>query len=103
MLVHRVLPHVALVAFTCEAVDDGDTDDYHTNVNKKKQASIDFLTDPKSAITLGVAAVTIAPLDHLSFRLQHLDYTESSGLELVDRSDNSPLLACQRSYLGTAQ
>ena len=44
MLVHRVLPRVALAAFTCEAVEDGGTDSYHTMANKKKQAAIDFLT-----------------------------------------------------------
>ena len=51
-------------------------------------------------MTLGVAAVTIAPLDHLSFRLQHLDHQGGSCLELVDRSDGSPLLECQRAHWG---
>ena len=100
LLVHRVLPRAAFAAFICEAVDDGDTDSFHAQANKKKQAAVDFLTNPESAMTLGVAAVTIAPLDHLSFRLQHLDYHGGSGLELVDRSDRSPLLECQRVYWG---
>ena len=100
MLVHRVLPRVALAAFTCAAVDDGDTDSFHAMANKKKMQAIDFLTNTKSAITLGVSAITIAPVDHLSFRLQHLDSNGTSCLELVDRSDSSLLLACQRSYWG---
>ena len=99
-MVHRVLPRVALAAFTFEAVDDGDTDSFHAQANKKKQAAVDFLTNPESAMTLGVAAVTIAPLDHLSFRLQHLDHQGGGCLELVDRSDGSPLLECQRAYWG---
>ena len=100
LLVHRVLPRVALAAFSCEDVDDGDADSFHAVANKKKQQAVDFLTDPGSAITLGVAAITVAPLDHLSFRLQHLDAHGCSGLELVDRSDKGLLFTCQRTYWG---
>lgn len=99
-LAHRVLPRIAVAAFVSEAVDGGDEDSFHAMANKKKQSSVEFLTDEKTPLTLGVAAVTTAPLDHLSFRLQHLDHTGSSCLELVDRTDASPLLECQRAYWG---
>ena len=99
-LVHRVLPRIVVAAFTSDPVDGGDEDSFHAMANKNKQSSVEFLTEPKAPMTLGVAAITVAPLDHLSFRLQHLDHQGSSCLELVDRTDASPLLECQRAYWG---
>ena len=97
---HRVLPRIVVAAFTSDPVDGGDEDSFHAMANKNKQSSVEFLTEPKAPMTLGVAAITVAPLDHLSFRLQHLDHQGSSCLELVDRTDASPLLECQRAYWG---
>ena len=73
-LVHRVLPRIVVAAFTSDPVDGGDEDSFHAMANKNKQSSVEFLTEPKAPMTLGVAAITVAPLDHLSFRLQHLDH-----------------------------
>ena len=62
-----------------------------------RQARVEHRGDHGEAVqALGVALVASAPIDRLSYRLQHLDCAGGSCAEMVHRGPSCPMIACQK-------
>jgi hypothetical protein len=61
-----------------------DEDDFHATSNKKKAQVLEVCQHlPEHAQTMALSLVATFPLDHLSYRLQMLDFAGGSMLELT--------------------
>jgi hypothetical protein len=90
----QIVPRTVKRAFHVEPnVEEGS---FHSDMNKKKQVSLDFYEDRGAAMTtLGVAVIGMDPVEHMSYRLQECDHQGGSGAELVDGSDQGLLIQTQ--------
>lgn len=92
---HGILRRVLSQAYSKHSAPQGevDPDDFHSMSHQRHLSSLDFVKDqPSTASLMGVALVVGAPMDRLSFRLQHLDFVGNSLTELVDTSSSGLLL-----------
>ncbi len=76
-----------------------DEGDFHATANKKKAQVLEVCEDIRShAEAVAHSLLSTFPLDHLSNRLQMLDFAGNAMLELTDEGPNGSLPKCLRTY-----
>ncbi len=100
---HKLLPRVLAEAWSApdeEEEEEGegreDVDSFRAAAAKKRATATEFVENPATAPLLGFALVACLPIDHLSYRLQHLDHQGGSMAELIDSGPRSILIKCQQ-------
>ena len=94
MACHDILGRVFRRALKFETLPENDLASFHAISNQRKQSCLTFVEDqPRTMQTLLVASITGVPPTALSSRLQHLDDTGSTMVELTQ--PNGALSRCQ--------
>ena len=89
--------HILLHSMHPQAVAISDENDFHAVSNKKKVQVMEVCANlPQHAETLALSLLTTFPLDHLSYRLQRLDFAGGSMLELTSSQHYGSLPKCLR-------
>jgi hypothetical protein len=98
MYIHGILSRVVCHVLVPGPINgDDDESSFHVHANKRKAKSVTFCSDVQSASEdLGIALVCTAPLQQLSYRLQHLDYKGGSLVELLNRGQDGILKRTQQ-------
>jgi len=105
MMCHQLLARVLTKAYGNDldpAANQAEEGSFHVTAHQRKTTSLDFVNNqPASAQAVGVALLCSQPIEDLSYRLQSVDHTGGSIIELTDTRDTGLLISVQRSFWDT--
>ena len=106
MMCHQLLARVLTKAYGNDldpAANQAEEGSFHVTAHQRKTTSLDFVNNqPASAQAVGVALLCSQPIEDLSYRLQSVDHTGGSIIELTD-TGHRPLDQCSAFFLGYRQ